>query len=40
MLPVRPNASGADQLAGIEGRMRIIVSDGEQRYEFDYAMRV
>lgn len=28
--------SGTDQLAGLSGRMNIIIADGKHSYEFDY----
>jgi Protein of unknown function (DUF3224) len=30
--------SGTDGLAGIAGKMRIIIADGKHSYEFDYAL--
>ena len=30
--------SGTDQLAGLSGRMNIIITDGKHSYEFDYIL--
>lgn len=30
--------SGTDQLAGLEGKMTIIIADGKHSYEFEYAL--
>jgi len=30
--------SGTDQLAGLEGRMEIIITDGKHSYHFDYTL--
>ncbi len=35
ILTVIPD-SGADELAGLEGKMRIVIANGAHSYEFDY----
>jgi len=30
--------SGAEQLVGLEGKMKIIIADGKHSYEFEYAL--
>jgi hypothetical protein len=30
--------SGADQLAGLEGKMTIIIADGKHSYQFEYTL--
>jgi len=30
--------SGTDQLAGLTGKMNIIITDGKHSYEFDYSL--
>jgi hypothetical protein len=30
--------SGTDQLAGLSGKMNIIIAEGQHSYEFDYML--
>ena len=37
ILTVIPD-SGADELAGLDGKMRIVIANGAHSYEFDYSI--